>query len=46
MYHVSLAVQCIYGWSDEEGKDGDEREGNELFGGWERMEIALPLVCR
>ena len=23
VYHVSLAVQCIYGWSDEGGEDGD-----------------------
>ena len=26
MIHVSLAVQYIYGWSDE-GKDGDGRKG-------------------
>ena len=23
MYHVSLVVQCIYGWSDEVGEDGE-----------------------
>ena len=23
MYHVSLVIQCIYGWSDEVGEDGD-----------------------
>ena len=26
MYHVSLAVQCIYGWSDEGGEDGDGKD--------------------
>ena len=26
MYHVPLAVQCIYGWSDEGGEDRDVRE--------------------
>ena len=30
MYHVSLAVQCIY----ERCKDGDGKEGSELSGGW------------
>ena len=30
MYYVSLAVQCIYGWSDERGVDGDGKEGSEL----------------
>ena len=34
MYHVPLAVQCIYGWSDEVGEDEDEKEGSELPGGW------------
>ena len=45
MYHVSLSVQCIYGWSDEEGEDGDGKEVSELPGGWVRMENAWPLVC-
>ena len=40
MYHVSLAIQCIYEWSDEVGEDGDAKEGSELSGGWERVEIA------
>ena len=39
MYHVILAVQCIYGWSDEGGEVQDE-EGSELPGGWESVEIA------
>ena len=46
MYHVSLAVQCIYGWSDEGGEDGDGKEGSELPGEWERVKIAWSLVCR
>ena len=46
VYHVTLAVQCIYGWSDEGGEDGDGKEGNKIPGGWERVEIAWPIVCR
>ena len=42
---VSLSVQCLYGRSDEGGEDGDEEEGSELSGGWERVEIAWPFVC-
>ena len=30
---------------DEGGEDGDGKEGSELHGGWERVEIAS-LVCR
>ena len=45
VYHVSLAVQCIYGWSDEGGEDGDRKEGSELPGGWKRVDIAWPLAC-
>ena len=40
MYHVPLAVQGIYGWSDEGGEDGDGKEGSVISGGWERMDIA------
>ena len=40
MYHISLAVHCIYRWSDEEGEDGDRKEGSEVPGEWERVEIA------
>ena len=41
----------VYGWSDEGGEDGDGKEGNgkersKIPGGWERVEIAWPLVCR
>ena len=46
MYHISLAAQCIYGWSDEGAKDGDGKEVSEIPGGWERVEGAWPLVCR
>ena len=34
---VSLAVQCICIWIDE---DGDGKKGSELPGGWRRVEIA------
>ena len=37
---MSLAVQCIYGWSNKGGKDGDGKEGSEFHGGWERVKIA------
>ena len=46
MYHVSLAVQCIYGWSDEGGEDGDRNERSEIHGGEEKLDITCPLVCR
>ena len=46
MCHVPLAVQCIYEWSDEGGKDGDGKEESELPVGLERVEIAWPLVYR
>ena len=45
MYHVPLAVQCIYGWSNGGGEDGDGKEGSEPIGGWERVEIAWPLYA-
>ena len=45
LYHVLLALQCVYGCSDGvKNKDGED-EGN-IPGGGERMDIALPLVCR
>ena len=40
MYHVPLAVQCIYERSDEGGDDGDGKEGSEIPGGWEKVKIA------
>ena len=46
MHHVPLGVQCIYEWSDEEDEDGDGKDGNEIPGGWERVKIALSLVCK
>ena len=40
-------VNClIEEWNDERSEDGNGKEGNELHGGWERMEIAWTLVCR
>ena len=46
MYHVPLALQCIYGDSDEGGENGNGEEGNEISGGRKRVEIAWPLECR
>ena len=44
MYYVPLAVQCIYGWSDEGGEDGDGKEWSELPGGRERVKIAWQMT--
>ena len=46
MYHISLVVQYAYGWSEKGGEDGNGKEGSELSGGWERVKIAGPLVCK
>ena len=47
VYHVSLVVQCIlYMDGVMKVKMGDEREGSGLPGGWKRVEIDWPLVCR
>ena len=46
MYHVPLAVHCIYGWIEEGGKDGDGKQMSELPGGWERVKITWPLGSR
>ena len=43
---LEKAVQCIYIWGNERSEDRDVKEGSELPGGWERMEIAWHLVCR
>ena len=32
VHHVPLVFQCIYGWSDEGGEDGDGKEGSEIPG--------------
>ena len=45
MYHIPLALQCIYGCS-EGGENGDGEEGSEISGGGKRVEIAWPLLCR
>ena len=45
VYHVPLALQCIYGRSDE-GENGDGMEGSEISGGGKRVEIVCPLVYR
>ena len=46
VYQVPLAVQCIYGRSDEVDEDVDGKEGSELPGGLGRVEIAWPLVYK
>ena len=46
MKHVPLALQCIYGCSDEKGEKGDGEERNEISGGIKKVEIAWPLACR
>ena len=46
MYHVPLALQCIYGRGDKSCENGDAEEGSEVSGGGKRVEIAWPLVCR
>ena len=32
MYNVHLALQCIYGCSDERGESGDGEDESELYG--------------
>ena len=27
-----MAVQCVYGWSDKGGENGDGKEGSEISG--------------
>ena len=43
-----LAVQCnLYKrWGDEGDEYGDGKEGSEIPGGWEKVEIGWSLVCR
>ena len=35
MHHVPLVVQCIYGWSDEGGEDGNGKEARFMKDGRE-----------
>ena len=46
MYHVPLALQCIYARRYVGGEDEDGEEWGEIPGGWEIVKIAWPLVCR
>ena len=41
--HVPLALQCVYGSSDETGKNGD---GSEISGKGKRVEINSPFAYR
>ena len=40
MYHIPLALQCIYGDSDEGVENGDGEEGRDISRGEKRVEIA------
>ena len=40
VYYIHLALQYIYGSSDEGGENGDEEEGSEISGGGKKVEIA------
>ena len=44
MYHVPLALECIYGCNYEGVENGDGEEGSEISIGGKRVEIAWPLV--
>ena len=46
VYHVPLALQFIYGHSDEGDENGDGEEGSEISGGGKKVQITYPLVCR
>ena len=46
MYHVPLALQCIYERRDEGGENGDGEEGSEISGVRKGVETAWPLICR
>ena len=37
MHHIPLALQCIYGRSDEGSENGDGEEGSEISGGEKRV---------
>ena len=39
VYHAPLAFQCLYGCSDKGGEDENGKEGSEIHGGWDRVEI-------
>ena len=43
MYHVPLALQCIYGCSDEGGENGDVEEGSEISGGGKRDSLSSSM---
>ena len=43
--HVPLALQHIYGCSEERSEGGDMEDGNNASGGEKRVEITWSLVC-
>ena len=46
MYHVPLAIKCIYGYIDEGGENGDEEEGSEISGGGKKTGNCLTSCMR
>ena len=46
LHHVPLALQQLYGYRDERNENRDEKDGNKISGGVERVEIDWSLVCR
>ena len=39
VYHVPLALQHVYGCSDEIGENGDEEDGSEISEGRKKVKI-------
>ena len=34
MYHIPMALKCVYRFSDEVSKNGDGEDGSEISGRW------------
>ena len=43
MYHVPLALQCIYERSDEGGANGDGEEGSDISG--DCLASCIQMTC-
>ena len=46
MYHIPMALQCIYGPNDEGDENRYGKEGSEIPGGGERLVITRSLLCK
>ena len=44
--HVPLALQRVYGCSNESGENGEGEKESSVSGGGERVEITRYLLCR